>query len=84
MNFFGFGKSRYVLNNMTEQSSRQFSWYQDITPNMMFSLDNYPSPGKDGIPLCQEHGKQLEMKEVVVFDKEATEANPPDRCWVCE
>jgi len=50
----------------------------------MFSIGDYPIPGKDGLPLCQEHGKKLEMKEVVLFDKEATEDNPPDHCWVCE
>ncbi len=38
----------------------------------MFSFDEYPTDGKHGIPLCQEHGKQLEMKEVVVLDQIAT------------
>ena len=69
---------------MTEQSGARFSWYLDITPNRMFSLYEYPVPGKDGLPLCQKHGKQLEMKEVVVYDEEATEAYPPEHCWVCE
>ena len=69
---------------MTEQSGGQFSWYIDITPNQMFSLYEYPIPGKDGLPLCKKHGKQLEMKEIVVYDKGATEALPPDHCWVCE
>ena len=69
---------------MNNNNSLNFSWYLDITPNRMFSLGDYPIPGKDGVPLCQKHGKQLEMKEVVLFDKEATEANPPDHCWVCE
>ena len=64
--------------------NEKLAWYLDITPNGMFSLGDYPIPGKDGVPLCQKHGKQLEMKEVVLFDKEATEANPPDHCWVCE
>jgi hypothetical protein len=50
----------------------QFAWYIDITPNEMFSLYDYPIPGKNGLPLCQEHGKQLEMKEVVVLDQQIT------------
>ena len=62
----------------------QFAWYIDITPNQMFSLYDYPIPDKNGLPLCQEHGKQLEMKEVVVLDSIATELAPPDLCWVCE
>jgi len=35
-------------------------------------------------PLCQEHGRQLEMKEVVMLDHVATKLAPPDHCWVCE
>ena len=58
----------------------QFSWYLDITPNELFSLYDYPVPGKDGLPLCEEHGKKLEMKEVVILDREATELSPPDPC----
>jgi len=69
---------------MTEQSGGPFSWYLDITPNRMFSLYEYPVLGKDGLPLCQKHGKKLELKEVVVYDKEATETYPPDHCWVCK
>ena len=65
---------------MTEQSGGKFSWYLDITPNLMFSLFKYPIAGKDGLPLCEKHGRQLELKEVVVFDKEVTEASPPDLC----
>ena len=68
---------------MQEVMSR-FAWYLDITPNEMFSLDEYPIACKRGIPLCQEHGKQLEMKEVVVLDHLATELAPPDHCWVCD
>jgi len=58
----------------------QFAWYIDITPNQMFSLYDYPIPGKSGLSLCQEHGKQLEMKEVVMLDQTATEMAPPDHC----
>ena len=61
-----------------------FGWYLDLTPNQMFSLYDYPIPGKDGLPLCKQHGAQLEMKEVVLFDKEATAASSPYHCWVCE
>ena len=61
-----------------------FNWYLDITPNQMFSFGEYPIMGKDGIPLCDIHGRQLELKEVVIYDREATEINPPDHCWVCE
>ena len=60
-----------------------FSWYLDITPNKMFSLYDYPIPGKRGVPLCEHHGRQLEEKELVILDKEATEASQPDHCWVC-
>ena len=62
----------------------KFAWFLDITPNRMFSLYEYPIPGKDGLPLCEQHGKQLEQKEVVVYDKEASEKSPPDHCWVCK
>jgi hypothetical protein len=58
--------------------------YLDITPNQRFSPYDYPIPGKRGLPLCEKHGRQLEMKEVVVYDKQGTEAFPPDHCWVCE
>jgi hypothetical protein len=60
-----------------------FTWYLDLTPNQMFSLYDYPIPGKNGLPLCLEHGKQLEMKEVVVLDQIATEMAPPDHGWAC-
>ena len=59
---------------------KKFSWYLDITPNEMFSLYDYPVQGKDGLPLCEVHGKKLEMLEVVIIDREATELSPPDRC----
>jgi len=49
----------------------------------MFSLYDYLIPGKDGLPLYKVHGKKLEMLEVVIFDREATELSPPDHCWVC-
>ncbi len=60
-----------------------YAWYLDITPNKMFALYDYPVHGKGGLPLCQEHGRQLELKEVVLYDEEATAAFPPDHCWVC-
>jgi hypothetical protein len=50
----------------------------------MFSLYEYPINGKAGLPLCELHGNQLEVKEVVLYDKEATQLAPPDHCWVCE
>jgi hypothetical protein len=34
-----------------------------------------PIPGKTGLP--------LELKEVVMYDQEATRGSPPDHCWVC-
>ena len=58
----------------------KFAWYLDLTPNRMFSLDDYPIPGKDGVPLCEQHGRQLEMKEVVLYDEVATEKSPPGLC----
>ena len=69
---------------MEEMSRTGFGWYLDLTPNQMFSLDGYPVEGKRGLPLCKVHGDKLEQKEVVLFDGEATEASPPDHCWVCE
>lgn len=33
----------------------------------MFSLGKYPIAGKDGLPLCEEHGRLPQMKEVVVI-----------------
>jgi len=47
------------------------AWYLDITPNQMFSLYDYPIPGKRGLPLCEKHGRQLELNEVGDLDKEA-------------
>jgi len=44
----------------------------------MFSLYDYPIPGQDDLPLCSTHGQQLELKEVVIYDKIATEAGAPD------
>jgi hypothetical protein len=53
--------------------SSTFAWYLDLTPNKMFSdFYAYSLPGKTGLPLCQEHGRQLELKEVVLLDEEAT------------
>jgi len=61
---------------MQEVMSR-FAWYLDITPIQMFTLNDYPIPGKSGLPLCQEHGMQLEMKEMMMLDKVVTELAPP-------
>ena len=69
---------------MSQADAFNFAWYLDITPNQMFSLYDYPVPGKSGLPLCEEHGRQLELKEVVLYDKQATELAPPDQCWVCK
>jgi len=77
-------ESYYTKHRMSKITENNFAWYLDITPNQMFSLYEYPVPGKNGLPLCEEHGKQLELKEVVLFDKMATEAQPPDHCWVCK
>ena len=66
------------------QAISQYAWYLDITPNQMFSLHEYPIPGKTGLPLCIEHGQQLERKEVVLYDKVAIEKTPPDHCWMCK
>ncbi len=46
----------------------------------MLSLYDLPIYGKDGIPLCEQHGRQLELNEVVVSDREATEKAPLDHC----
>lgn len=72
---------KYVMGSSDDF---KFRWYLDITPNEMFSLYEFPVPGKNGLPLCQEHGRQLESKEVVLFDRSTTEAFPPDHCYVCE
>jgi hypothetical protein len=50
----------------------------------MFSLYDYPIPGKSGLPLCEEHGQQLELKEVVLYDKLATKLAPPDHFGMCK
>ena len=68
---------------VSADTNHKFRWYLDITPNRMFSLYDYPIPGKNGLPLCDKHGNHLEMKEVVLYDQDATEAFPPDHCWVC-
>jgi len=41
---------------------------------------DYPIQGKDGLPLCEKHGKKLEMLKTVIIDREATELSPPDHC----
>jgi hypothetical protein len=56
-----------------------FAWYLDITPNKMFSLCDYPFPGKDSLPFREHHSRQLRTKEVVLYDKEATEKSVVDR-----
>ena len=33
----------------------------------MFSLYDYPIPGKRCLPLCEKHGRQLEQKEVIFW-----------------
>jgi hypothetical protein len=66
------------------KNNGDFGWYHDVTPNKMFSLGFYPVEGKDGIPLCEQHGRQLELKEVVVYDPETTKEYPATYCWVCE
>jgi hypothetical protein len=55
---------------------KENAWYLDITPNEMNSFGDFPIPGKDGLPLCEKHGRQLKLKEVVVCDQEATEILP--------
>jgi len=62
---------------------RTFAWYLDITPNQIFSLYEYPIPGKNELLLCEDHGKQLELKEVMIFDQETTKLSPPHHCWMC-
>jgi len=56
-----------------------FAWYLDITPNEMFSFGDFSIADKRSIHMCQEHGMQLEMKEVVVLDQIATEMISPAR-----
>jgi hypothetical protein len=69
---------------MSNRINIEYAWYLDITPNHMFSLYKYPNLGKVGLPLCELHGNQLELKEVVAYDEEATLLAPPDYCWICE
>jgi hypothetical protein len=66
--------SEYFWN----QSDITFACYLAITSNEMFSFDDYPITGKRGIPICQEHDKQFELKEVVMLDRVATELAPSD------
>jgi hypothetical protein len=64
--------------------SSTFAWYLDLTPNQMFSdFYAYPIPGKTGCHSAWSTGRQLELKEVVLYDEEATLVSPPDHCWVC-
>jgi hypothetical protein len=69
---------------MSVDTEHKYAWYLDITLNQMFSLYDYPIQGKTGLPLCGTHGRQLELKEVVVLDNVATEIAPLDHCWICE
>ena len=59
---------------MSKITKNNLAWYLDITPNQIFSLYEYPVSGKNGLPLCEEHGKQLELKEVLLYDKERKKA----------
>jgi hypothetical protein len=43
----------------------------------MFSLYDYPIPGKDGLPLCELHGTQLESKEVEEAVREEPASHAP-------
>jgi hypothetical protein len=52
--------------------------------SLLNSLYDYPISGKTELPLCAEHGRQPELKELVLYDKLATELVPPDHCWVCK
>ena len=74
----------YNSNAMNDWINPEFAWYLDIIPNHMFSLYKYPVIGKAGLSLCELHGNQFEMKEVVLYDEEATKLAQPDHCWVCE
>lgn len=56
---------------MSNRTNIEFAWYLDINPNRMFSLYEYPVIGKVGLPLCELHGYQLELKEVVLCEEEA-------------
>jgi hypothetical protein len=47
----------------------------------MLSLCEYRIIGKAGLPLCEFHGNQLELKEVVLYHKEATLLTRPDHRW---
>ena len=49
----------------------------------MFLLYNYHILDNNSLPQCEEYGKQLELKEVVLYDRDATEMAPPDHCLVC-
>jgi hypothetical protein len=69
---------------MSKRINIEFAWYRDITPNHMFSLYKYPIIVKAGLPLCELHGNKLELKEVVLYDEEATIFALPDHCWICE
>ena len=72
----------YNSNAMNDRIKPEFAWYQDITPNQMFSLHKYPVIVKVGLSLCELHGTQLELKEVVLYHKEATLLTRPDqRFW---
>ena len=48
----------------------------------MFSLYDYPIVGKAGLPLCELHGNQLELKEVVLNAEDATMLAQPVLCWI--
>jgi len=76
-------RDQFILETQ-ENSKMNFAWYLDLTPNQMFSLDDYPIPGKRGLPLCEKYGRQLEMNETAIYDKELTQTNPPDHCWICK
>jgi hypothetical protein len=39
---------------MSKITKNNLAWYLSITPNRVFSLYEYPVPGKNGLPLCEE------------------------------
>ncbi len=67
---FGWGRTFLPLWTLSSEhlSLEEFKRRVVHRRNHSFATHRYGS-----CPLCQEHGKQLEMKEVVVLDQTATE-----------
>lgn len=67
-----------------ETNTKVYSWFYDITPGKVLAVNGFPVPGKDGVPLCEEHAETLLQNEDCVPAPDADSVEPAHYCWFCE